>query len=829
MCSNILKAIFPLTPCLAADVKPSQVRALSTNNSKTQTSRIASKTSSQEAKFEDDGDPARPNSKGICSTDSSEPRQAHGLFTLPESTRVGAHKSIFAANAGAGLVKNDDKSPSPSKQKASGPTVPWKRLPTHWDPKASPFGTNTMLLVQCASAMHVERGIGGRISVVKVGSQMVKGGKRKTAAAQEKEDQHQLLQDFRKKLLAKHPNVQSAFNSLDVDQSAKLTHREWSVMITDAGFCTMRDARLLFTLLDADKSASVSLREFQAGLEAIAPAVTTGALRKRLICLGFSSTMQAIAVMAGCERGVIPDDLTAQPMSFNDFATALRRVWVITGEEHRALFDAVRDHTDPMNRVTLGELASGLLPVASALLLEEVRERCLSVWGQLPNAFEALANAEHDGQAVILLEGFRLKGRQRLGLTEQEAVKVFRLIDVNGSGVLEQQEFVGALRLAAPSLQLHDLRVMVRQSYRSIEMRFREAISCGDELNDQLHFSRQEFVEILEPVGFGLKDTKYLVNVICATSQDGPTELTFWQFFNCLRIFAPSFALDGLRLELLQRHSSVADAFARLENKRAAIDKDSFVKLMEKSGATSQSMDLVFDILDVRNSGTVVISEVSAALRCLEPGVVRDWVEPSKREAMAEQSVRQELAPLHKCASDLRLRVKRAKDVDFPSRSGTKSAVENSSKKRAQKCDKNDKNEQLARIGAAAQPVRREAEEGADPANPNIPVHDMPVRRSTLKRINSNFEKLPPEFKNEDVVVRTVSRLGEYFGSSHQVLSKQEPYLNGKCSRLTGLNKFALEPQQRPLRAPTGAGADESRSDLPMIHITEGPATQLLF
>merc|ERR1712232_951188 len=87
----------------------------------------------------------------------------------------------------------------------------------------------------------------------------------------------------------------------------------------------------------------------------------------------------------------------------------------------------------------------------------------------------------------------------------------------------------------------------------------------------------------------------------------------------------------------------------------------------------SDDMDLVFDLLDVRNSGTIVVSEMVAALRCLQ-AAVRQCVEPTKREAMAEQSVKQELAPLHKCASELRLRVKRANDTALQSRAGMRDA-----------------------------------------------------------------------------------------------------------------------------------------------------------
>lgn len=70
---------------------------------------------------------------------------------------------------------------------------------------------------------------------------------------------------------------------------------------------------------------------------------------------------------------------------------------------------------------------------------------------------------------------FVVKIMDRLHLTEHEARKMFREIDVDGSHEISRNEFVSAIGLSEPSLFLEDLRKKVRQRFRSFKAQFADS------------------------------------------------------------------------------------------------------------------------------------------------------------------------------------------------------------------------------------------------------------------------------------------------------------------------------------------------------------------
>merc|ERR1719326_2189790 len=134
-----------------------------------------------------------------------------------------------------------------------------------------------------------------------------------------------------------------AFNCIDVDSNKQLSNKEWNLILFQAGLANYREARLLFEVMDANKDANLTMLEFHVGIESIAPVTSLETLRKRLLCVGFTSMLQAIVHMYGGG-----DDTTSRPLTFIEFSEALRRACISEPVEHRAVFEAVR--SDPGTR-----------------------------------------------------------------------------------------------------------------------------------------------------------------------------------------------------------------------------------------------------------------------------------------------------------------------------------------------------------------------------------------------------------------------------------------------------------------------------------------------
>eukprot|EP00928_Gymnodinium_smaydae_P098944 TRINITY_DN9315_c1_g2_i2.p1 TRINITY_DN9315_c1_g2~~TRINITY_DN9315_c1_g2_i2.p1 ORF type:complete len:928 (+),score=167.46 TRINITY_DN9315_c1_g2_i2:104-2887(+) len=733
-------------------------------------------------------------------------------------------------------------------QPGSNGNHPFKRKMFVWDPEKTAYGSNVVRLIQGASATRVVRDIHGRIayekdlqpearrasrSDAKGGGSPASnsGGAGGSATAVEqrrrKEEQEHFagLRVFRKRLLARHGSLQAAFQALDVDASKDLTMREWAVILSEAKLCSNVEARAMYSMLDANHDGHLTPAEFHAGIESIAPASSVEVLRKRLVCLGFSSTLQALATM----NGSAGEDITAQPLTFEQFAAATRRVWVIGQSEQQALFDEVRNHNDPSGRASLGDLVAGLIVTSPCLLLEELRERLLAIFGSLSEAFDALADhslqprEEEDaddvspssqspasaGRKVLRLDRFLQEGRHRIGFTEREASKIFRLLDTDNSGELDRDELIVALELSRPSLDLEDMRMLVRQCYRSIEVAFRQSFAHGEaeELNDELHFSTKEFLDVLEPIGRNKKEMVRLAVLMGAGCEGG---LTLREFFRRMRLFAPSFALESIRLQLLQRHRSVQAAFASQENPRAVLDRSGLSRLLSSVGVTCPDADGIFDILDIRSCGFIVLSEMIAALQCLHAGGLREFVDPDELKARAENRIRQELAPVHRCASELKLRVRKGLYDGVAQPAEKRCSMFGAGKRLGRDDDKSPKKDDndasnsptrrraslVAKVGTrpmtpdAKSSPRRNCEEGDDAEHGD---QHMALARQTFQRINDSIGALPPEKE----CGRTMSSLRNYFGSAQRVVTEQKPYIDWTCSRRTALHTSCMESCQR--------------------------------
>lgn len=529
------------------------------------------------------------------------------------------------------------------------------------------------------------------------------------------------LREFRKRLLDRYANVMEAFNSIDVDCNKIISAKEWNLILFQAGLANYRESRLLFDVMDANKDGTLTMQEFQVGLETIAPVISLEALRKRLLCVGFSSMYQALLVMDGGG-----EDTSSRPLSFVEFGEALRHVYISEPLEHRAIFEAVRSDPGPRTtdtRISISDLACALSAVSPCLLLEDLRFRLIRRYDSIGSAWQRICGCDHVESVarIFTKQEFINQATERSVLTRAEASKFFRLVDIDGSGEISRMDFVGALLVSMPSIMFEDSRHKVRQRYLSIDVAFRDACETiegetvhgallGDQapqsaeadkavpanaqlgekeksgdvqaaleeeeekseeeeiaslgLDDEVGLDMEEFADILEKLYVGRKDTKRLFSLIDGNERG---KLTLFEFFKGIRLFAPSVMLEGVRLQLLHNGCSLADTLCSVVHDRfAPLDRrDLLVALQKLQVQCDEShLDLIFDFLDVRDAGFITMSEMIAVLQNIQPGGRRQ-VEASVLEERAEHCIKSEMAPFHKSVTDLKRRVKQGlRDVE---------------------------------------------------------------------------------------------------------------------------------------------------------------------
>jgi Ca2+-binding EF-hand superfamily protein len=606
------------------------------------------------------------------------------------------------------------------------------------------------------------------------------------------------LRDFRDRLLQRYSSVSEAFNSVDVDSDRQLSLKEWVLVLKNSGLATYREARSLFELMDANKDGHLTMLEFHVGVESIAPVLSLESLRKRLLCLGCTSMTQALAMMNGPG-----DDISSRPLSFLEFADALKRIYVPEPAEHRAIFEAARTEPGPRtpeSRVSIADLACALSAVSPSLLLEELRCRLIKRFGCLRDAWTALTQKKE-----LNLDTFRKQAIDRLQLTSMEAEKAFNFIDIDNSREISRAEFLGALNVSTASILLEDTRHKVRGRYLSIDAAFRDAFdNLGDqEIDNDTSLDVEEFADILEKVEIGRRDTLRLFELI-----DGDREgrLTLMEFFKGIRLFAPSCTMEGMRLQLLQSSFNIAEVICNVvDDSRMPLNRSTFFKLLELLNVEcDDNPELIFDFLDVRNVGIVTVSEVIAAIQNLAGGT-RKMENPSVREERAEKFVQAEMAPFHKTVTDLKKRVKqglREGTADRQQRRAEQDKAEHDSHGRLPRCPRSRSNHlyhsnQFKNIALAGivNPAKSSDGEGAgmklplagqfgprllSPGGTSRPGTQGP--QSTYNKLHTRFKQLPAEVV-EDNFTNTMHHLKGYFHSAHSTLQDQRPLLTKNFSR----------------------------------------------
>lgn len=314
----------------------------------------------------------------------------------------------------------------------------------------------------------------------------------------------------------------------------------------------------------------------------------------------------------------------------------------------------------PRGNLYLGVVA-GLATVSPPMLLEDLQSQLhRKHFGNFKKVF---AELDTERQGWVVRRQFVDRAMSRFGLVELEAEKLYREIDVDESGRVTKVEFLSALALSESSLFLEDLRRKVLQRFRSIQVAFRKAFEDVRETDKPATLPLEKFQEILLPVELTDEDTAKLFSLI---DIDGKGALTVAQFVKGILQFAPSWALEDLRLQCLSRQNVPAKAFDAVDISRTALlDPESFSDLLNGLDITTGvNVSAIFDMLDVTHTGYVTLGHLIAAL---QTGGIGSTMKLSEDEchSWAERDARGCIISAHKLVGDLKTQVRQGTDEEL--------------------------------------------------------------------------------------------------------------------------------------------------------------------
>lgn len=470
----------------------------------------------------------------------------------------------------------------------------------------------------------------------------------------------EVMQEFRNQLIERFHSVREAFEYFnrvqEMPAAKEVTRKEWRRILVKHGltFASTEDRDTIMEALPHRPDGYVSVYEFHTVVEAAAPVKTFEDLRRRWLASGFQSMNQAFTVLD--QNGTT----TSTPLSQKEFGEALSRVHVTEVSEHQALFQAAS--CDDTGRCSIGELASAVATVSPDLLLEDLRDRLLRKYsGSTERAF---VDMDVDRSGSLSREEFQARAVHRTGLSVQEARLLFRVVDYDCSAQVTRSEFVCSLALAEPSLHLEELRLKVRQRFRSINealMRGLDEDGVEDLGQQSVKLRLNQFCDLLRKEADGGINEQEVRVLFMLIDVDRDEQLTIREFMRGLLRFAPSCVLEDLRIACLARHLGINEAFEGVD-RYMMLNLGQFHHVLEGRGLVGRNgegLDLqrIFDVIDVKHDGQVNLARLISALKACGAGAL-PRLTAEELDDRARNDVKHWLARSVRCANDLRNQVR---------------------------------------------------------------------------------------------------------------------------------------------------------------------------
>jgi len=534
------------------------------------------------------------------------------------------------------------------------------------------------------------------------------------------------LVQFRQKILEKFSTMKSAFETYASEHgphgsSKELSKKEFTrFLVRQFAGLPKEEHGKIFEFLDHDKNGFVSLEEFHTAIEAAAPVKSLEDLRRKWVALGYPSMRQALLNMdlnkdpgrsftvqefgSLLSRVGVEDEIEHQnlfsairdPHSWNQTVTLEMLAAAMSAISPSLLLEDLRDKIlkrfgslsncfaaldmDQGESLDIGEFIRYAVPAWKLTTHEAAKAfRLIDVDGSLQISKDEFVTALTLSEPNLYLDEIRRKCRQRFrgmrGLLNPESeelqtdelaapppnveIAASRKTSLYGRASVGQETSESGD--AASRSESRRASWIVRHAGLGLEkaQNFLKDLVKDQENKDDEGRTPEEYQELLNQVQLSEQDTKALFNLM-DVNRDGKLSTT--EFEHGVRLFAPSTALEDLRLACITKYGGIPEAFASLrsEQREAYLDFFQLKKLLEDLNIWDEStgdLRLIMDIVESHRDGGTSICELMAALQAGQTGTqVR--LPPDQRDAKARQQVKWQMAPFHRCANELRASVR---------------------------------------------------------------------------------------------------------------------------------------------------------------------------
>ncbi|CAK9022261.1 unnamed protein product [Durusdinium trenchii] len=608
----------------------------------------------------------------------------------------------------------------------------------------------------------------------------------------------------------------------------------------------------IFEFLDQDKNGAVSLDEFHTAIEAAAPVKSLEDLRRKWVALGYSSMRQALLNMdlnkdpgrsftlqefgvllsrVGVEEEIEHQNIFAairDPHSSCQTVTLEMLAAAMSAISPSLLLEDLRDKIlkrfgslsncfaaldmDQGDSLDIGEFIRYAVPAWKLTTHEAAKAfRLIDVDGSLQISKDEFVTALTLSEPNLYLDEIRRKVRQRFrgmrGLLNPESED---LVDELKSLELEPPPAVEIAASRRTSLyQRHSIMGqetptsgeavsrsesrraswIARHSGIGLEKAqnfLKDLVKQQEEKEDEGR-TPEEYQELLNQVQLSEQDTRALFNLM-DVNRDGKLSTT--EFEHGVRLFAPSTALEDLRLACITKYGGIPEAFAslRTEQREAYLEFVQLKKLLEDLSIWDENtgdLRLIMDIVESHRDGGTSICELMAALQAGQTGTqVR--LPPDQRDAKARQQVKWQMAPFHRSANELRASVREKPTSEQPewldrrAREGAKARhadVKKESQNILQKLKRDKSLPAVRRVEGGSQDPSwaGPARGGEDMSSNSIPFG--PIRTSYMK-VSLSLQDLD---KKESGPLR--SSIHQYYSNAGETVTSREGILCSPHSR----------------------------------------------
>jgi hypothetical protein len=214
-------------------------------------------------------------------------------------------------------------------------------------------------------------------------------------------------------------------------------------------------------------------------------------------------------------------------------------------------------------------------------------------------------------------------------------------------------------------------------------------------------------------------------------------------------------------MQLLQTHDSLEAAFRNCRDRRTPLFRNDFLALLKTLNVQCEGADRIFGFLDIRCTGVTTISEIVAALQCLQSGRNK-MLSPMERNAKVKSNVGQIFQPALRLASEFKASVKEWESTENESAS-LASFLE----------DERIGSQTHSKEACGRKNHRRKVTLSKQPPQATLEVTRSVFERKTFVNITSLLQVLPPEDEE-----KSVNEFMDYFSSNDKTLKAQSPFVN---------------------------------------------------